>query len=211
MGILTPASLAASRIVVPFSTVTGILSILTFIISLIFVTTLFLYDSVELAGFHTYAALDTFGFINSELLFDFAAYCAYGAFSRAKRATAAGICYFVTEQRLANARGAFFVDDVGDVFVAEITQSGKNGVRSRLSETAEAVCLYVVAKFFHLVEVLESGFTVGDFFEVFQQTTVTDTARRAFSAAFVNREFQEELLFFLGNERMFLHLLHHQN
>ena len=121
-----------------------------------------------------------------EFLFDDAVDCADGAFSGTKRAAFARVRDFVTQQIFANACGASLVDNVRHVLVAEITKRREYGVGRGLTESAKAVCLYVVAKFFHLVKVLQRCFARRDFFKIFQKSSVTDTARRAFSAAFVD-------------------------
>lgn len=82
-----------------------------------------------------------------EFLFDDAVDCADGAFSGTKRAAFARVRDFVTQQIFANACGASLVDNVRHVLVAEITKRREYGVGRGLTESAKAVCLYVVAKF----------------------------------------------------------------
>ena len=45
--------------------------------------------------------------------------------------------YLVLEQILADARRTFLVNNMSYVLISEVTQSGKNGVRSSLTQTAQ--------------------------------------------------------------------------
>ena len=82
---------------------------------------------------------------------------------------------------------------MGNVLVTEVTESRKDRVRCRLSESALAVCLDEVCKLFDPVEVLKLAVAARDLLKELKQTACADTARCALSAGLVDRELQEEL------------------
>lgn len=97
------------------------------------------------------------------------------------------------KQILADARGALLVHNMGDILIAEELQSRENRVRRGLTESAERVCLYVIAELFHSVDILKSALTLGYLIKHLIKALDTHTAGSALSAGFVDREFKEEL------------------
>ena len=138
-------------------------------------------------------ALDTLVLIDDVQLAD-------GTFDGIDRAVAAalGTTDTVTgdgqaEQLGAGSGRAFLVADMGNIFIAEVTQRGEDRVGSRLTKAAESGIGDGLRQIFQFVEHLFGAFAVTDFFEHFQHTAGTDTAGSAFPAGFVFGEFQIEL------------------
>ena len=98
----------------------------------------------------------------------------------------------VLEELRAYAGGAALVLHVRDVLIPEILHRGEHGVRRGLAESAHCVLLDVMAEILHLVEVFERAVALDDLGEHLIQTAGADPARRALSAALVDREVEEE-------------------
>ena len=120
--------------------------------------------------------------------------CSHGAVSLAESASYALVGdNLVVHKALANVCGAFFVHDMRDIFVFEVRERGKNGIRRGLTERAERVVFDVGSKVHKFVEVFHSRLALGDFGEQFEHTLRADTAGRAFSARLVANKFHIEL------------------
>ena len=97
-----------------------------------------------------------------------------------------------TEKALADACGALLINNVSDILVAEVTECGKNRVRSSLTKAAERSGLDVFAEFFETVDVFKFALAGDDLIEDLKKSSGTDTAGSAFTAGFVNGEVEEE-------------------
>src|SRR5665648_387906 len=71
-------------------------------------------------------------------------------FLDAKGTPYAFIGNFISQQALTHASRAFFIDDMGNVFIPEILQSRKDRIGGTLSEPAKSSILDNMAKFLHL-------------------------------------------------------------
>ena len=143
---------------------------------------LLLGNSVELTSVDTSTALDAlagFDLVGCELM---AGCNIVGLDNGVNRAvlctlTAADTLVLIDNERnelLTNACGTLLFGNVSDIFVTEELEGRENRVGSSLTETAEGVCLDVVAELFESVEIFQSAFTHGDLVEDFEKSLGTD-------------------------------------
>ena len=93
---------------------------------------------------------------------------------------------------LTYACGTFLIDNMRDIFIAEVAKRGKNRVRCSLSEAAERRGLDVMCKLFEAVEVRKLALAGDDAVEDLKHALGTDTAGRALAAGLIDGEVEEE-------------------
>ena len=121
--------------------------------------------SLKLTGGYTHTALNALVLIDNERLFaDHARNGVDGAVPCAKTALFAffGVD-FVTHKMFTNVRGAVFVNDMRYILVLKVSESGKYGVGSGLTESAKRVAPYVFGKVFKGGQIVHSRLTAGYF------------------------------------------------
>ncbi len=155
---------------------------------------LLLRNCAELTLLDTSAALETLSCINNVRILYATLDSVCGTNARAECTTLTLISIDnVTEEALTYACGTLLINVMSYVLIAEEAESGKNGVRSCLTETAERCALYVVCKLLKLIEVFELAVALCDLIEDLEHTNCTDTAGCALTAGLVYSELKEEL------------------
>ena len=115
-----------------------------------------------------------------------------GAVSGAETAADAQILVNLeAQQRLTYACGTLLVDYMRYILIAEELEGRKDGVGSRLTESAEGVFFDVMGELFELVQILERRLAGDDLFEYLLHSSRADTAGGALSAGLVNGEVKE--------------------
>jgi hypothetical protein len=95
-------------------------------------------DGVEPAEAEADAALDTASAINGVRFFLFPGNGIFRTFHTAEGAAGAGVCiYLVGKEILAHAGAAFFIENMGLVFMLEIPDRAQDRVAGRAAEAAE--------------------------------------------------------------------------
>ena len=151
-------------------------------------------DCVKLTSGNTYATLDTFFGINGMRSTDRTCDRTDGTFSCAGGTALTFVSDdLIFHEVLASVSRASLVHNVSDIFIAEETECGKNGVGRGLTERAERSRFDVFAEFFELSDVFHRAIAVCDLFESFEKSHRTNAAGYALTAGFVNGEFKEEL------------------
>ena len=126
-------------------------------------------DCVKLTSGNTYATLDTFFGINGMRSTDRTCDRTDGTFSCAGGTALTFVSDdLIFHEVLASVSRASLVHNVSDIFIAEETECGKNGVGRGLTERAERCRADILAEFFKLVDISESAVAGGDFFENFK-------------------------------------------
>lgn len=116
-----------------------------------------------------------------------------GAVSGAETAADAQILVDLeAQQRLTYACGTLLVDYMRYILIAEELEGRKDGVGSRLTESAKGVFFDVMGELFELVQILERRLA-GDDLSVSPAFFSCRYGRGALSAGLVNREVEEEL------------------
>jgi hypothetical protein len=91
-----------------------------------------------------------------------------GAIASAGSASDAdGFVDFVVDEVLADTGTAFLVDDVLDILVPEVVQSGEDGVGRGLSQSAEGCVFDINGKVAQLLQVFHGALALGDLVEHF--------------------------------------------
>jgi hypothetical protein len=153
-----------------------------------------LVNCIELTGCDTCTALDTLGSIDHMRILYASLDSIYGALTCTSGTTAALISVdLILHKVLTYVSRTLLVNDMSNILIAEVSESGKNGVRSRLTKTAQRTCLDVVAKLFHLIKVFHLTVSACDLIEKLKKTNSTDTARYALTAGLIHGKFKEEL------------------
>ena len=115
------------------------------------------------------------------------------AFFAAQRASAAFVRVYVIAYKLrtfSSGTAVFFY--VSLVFVAEISERGENGIRSRLTESAERAVLYLSAQLFEQLDISVSAIALAYPLKSFSQAHSTDAAWYALPARLVCCEIEKE-------------------
>ena len=126
-------------------------------------------------------------------LFYFSGYRADRAFLAAQRASAAFVRVYVIAYKLRTFSGGtavFFY--VSLVFVAEISERGEHGIRSRLTESAERAVLYLSAQLFEQLDISVSAIALAYPLKSFSQAHSADAAGDALPARLVCCEIKKE-------------------
>ena len=117
-----------------------------------------------------------------------------GAVSGAETAADAQILVDLeAQQRLTYACGTLLVDYMRYILIAEELEGRKDGVGSRLTESAKGVFFDVMGELFELVQILERRLAGDNLFEYLLHSSRADTAGGALSAGLVNGKVKEEL------------------
>ena len=98
----------------------------------------------------------------------------------------------VGEQAGALLGGTLLIADMGLVLVAEIADRCQNGVRGRLTQTAQCAVLDTLAELFQQLHIALFALALADAVEDLQNTRRADAARRTFPAGLLGRKAQEE-------------------
>ena len=150
-------------------------------------------DCVKLTSGNTYATLDTFFGINGMRSTDRTCDRTDGTFSCAGGTALTFVSDdLIFHEVLASVSRASLVHNVSDIFIAEETECGKNGVGRGLTERAERSRFDVFAEFFEFSDVFHCAIAVCDLFESLEKSHRTNAAGYALTAGFVNGEFKEE-------------------
>ena len=97
----------------------------------------------------------------------------------------------VLHEALANVRRALLVHDMGDVFVLEGFQRGKDRVGRGLTESAERVALDVGGQFFQFSKVVHRGLSFGDLGQGLEHSLGTGSLARGAACELQQQSFQQ--------------------